>query len=228
MGYFIMTITFSKTNVGNVPAQTVGLVLLLDPTRDDTIDTSPVSTYTDLSRTNNDATQGTGADQPESGSDTINGLNVITFDGSGDGFDLANTISSPYTAFVVEKGQGYLLSGATTRMVPESATGLYMNSPGGITALDATWRTDLTTQITTFKVDAAGAIDVRNNGVSVATGASMTSADISRIGLKWDAGSGLPTWTDVVGEVGILDHIASETETTNIERYLGNKWGVSV
>ena len=220
-----MTITFSKTNVGNVPAQIPGVRLLLDSSRADTIDASSVIEWLDLSSNNNHATQGTGADQPTSGVDTINGLNVITFDGSTDGLSLANTISSPYTVFVVEKGQGYLISGATTRMIPESSSGLYMNSTGGVSAVDTTWRTDLTTQVSTFTVDAAGNLEVRNNGVSVATGDSMTSAAIIRIGLKWDSLTGIPTWTGVIGEVIILDHIASSDEESYIEKYLANKWG---
>lgn len=74
------------------PDQLPGLNLWLDASDTSTITSSSgaVSQWSDKSGNGINLTQGTAANQPTTGSTTLNGLNVISFDGSNDNLRTAN------------------------------------------------------------------------------------------------------------------------------------------
>src|SRR5438105_4905894 len=68
-----------------------------------------VSQVNDGSVTADNLTQATGANQPLTNTDTLNGLNVIKYDGTNDNLTggAGNTIAQPDTIFIAFKSSGF-------------------------------------------------------------------------------------------------------------------------
>ena len=74
------------------------------------VNNDPVATWVDSSGTSNNATQGTGANQPIYKTGILNGLPIARFDGSNDGMVTTNNVftAKPFSFFVVYMGNSNL------------------------------------------------------------------------------------------------------------------------
>jgi hypothetical protein len=232
------------------PRQIGGLRLWLDATDPAANGTQPannsaVSTWVDKSTGGNNVTQGTGANQPTYKTVILNSKPVVRFNGSttllqkASGTDLGDQI----TVFVVGTTNGnsihrgtffdYTDGAATntgTNIVQTDATHLtYRTFDGALK--DATW--------TGFTEPFTGVIygynDGSNNFIYI-NGTQQGTAVCGNI-------SGNPTYYTIgsllngvggwyldgdVAEVLVYNSALSSAKRTLINRYLGNKWGISV
>lgn len=226
------------------PTRIQGLQLWLDAADTNTITSASglVSVWADKSGNGNNVTQGTGANQPTTGSVTQNNLNTIDFDG-GDWLVVpsaifANIPNGPNTLFVVCKQD---VAGVAERVITFNESGStrydlqYGASAGqivfqsrngfgsfvtqtGITATDYNvfkGRRSGTTQAIAFN----GSAETTN-----ALGADEPGCTGGDIGAFNNGASGHLNGT--IAEIVLYNQSLSTAESGNVESYLMNKWGV--
>lgn len=186
-----------------------------------------VSQWNDKSANGYHLTQGTGANQPLTGTDTINGLNVLKFVGATPSY-MTNTawptLVQPYTSCAVVKVnntaaikiavQGNSVSTAVMRFstaeAPEMTAGTLLSGSGVIA----------TSVIVTVANGASSAIFV--DGASNVTGnANTNSLPDLRIGANESAASG---FDGDIAEVIIYPSALGTTDRNTVEAYLKAKW----
>jgi hypothetical protein len=219
-----------------------------------TLTSSAVSQWNDLSGNNRHATQGTANNRPTY-SATVNGRNVITFDGVNDSLisGLASSVITGYATLfcVCRPSPSWTVNGTANFKVPLAARNvdatagwgmsLYYDATASRQTLNYFWRNaggnasygpraDVgVVQVFTIAF-AATSPDRRVCGSSSAYSASLTSGTGGASNRYLTVGED-PTqsryWTDYVAEVLAYSRALTTAEVLSIESYLIAKWGIS-
>lgn len=222
---------------GFSPADIPNLSLWLDASDLSTITQTGgnVSAWADKSGNGYNATQGTGANQPLTQVDTINGKNSITFDGVNDSLSLSAGILS------VTNGD-YTIYFAARK--PVTGNGGYAYGFENV-SLTTAWRYDFSDTVTQVS---AGASPVNNftytsntnphlsilrkeGSVAQAwrdsqTGATFAAANFTALTAVLGASGTSAIWTMVcMGEVIIYNRALTPAEDAQIRAYIQGKWG---
>ena len=225
------------------PADIADLELWLDASDSSSIIqvANAVSQWSDKSGNSNHATQGTGANQPTTGSVTINGLNAIDFDGTTDFMVLAAGIYSfsnaETTSFAVFKTNAspadfhtFSLSGGGNRYsiggsIPDNNyRGWHGIDDGGGTSNVI----PQTTNATIGLIHAVGT-DFNlyiNGGAQVGTTkpVQLFTATGGGIGALFNGNEKL---TGNIAEIVAYSGSKSTSEINQVGNYLADKWGIS-
>jgi hypothetical protein len=221
------------------PAKIAGLQLWLDAADSSTIDIDTgVSEWRDKSPIGSIWVQSTGNEQPATGTATINGRNVLVFDGSNDSLSASAPLSTsmPLSFFIVQR----IVTGTFAGMTYTAGTGDNFNwrqaadTNGTLEILAGGGRIhlggELLAQNTLYAltVPASGNATIHRNGadVSVSSNAALkpTLTGTHYIGRRSDG---------FYGNIQVAEIIAYSTELTTVQRrtvesYLGKKWGITV
>jgi len=197
-----------------------------------------VSGWKDKSKNGNNVAQTTGANQPTTGIETINGVNALKFDGIND-FLLRATftggaLSQPNTIFVVweqlgnASGLGKLIDGGigTNRHVLQvDANEGWQVFAGLVVIIAVAVPQDIPFIRSVFfnTTSSEGYL----NGTLEFTGGDVGPQSLNglTIGARFD-GTGL--FEKKVGEIIIYNRLLSTPERTTVERYLSSKWGIAL
>jgi len=235
-----------------VPNKISGLKLWLDATDISTISQSGgfVSEWGDKSNGNN-AIQSTGVSQPETGSRTINGLNVLDFDGVND-FMVLNSqpVTGPEARSIIIVG--FADNGVNNNFfisLTDDDAG-----DGGVYRISAEMglRTDGASQlflaesvengqaaIITVTNKANSTLELDSDNLQIYRNTVLLTEDIStNPTLDVDTNSGIAaigndfggpssrSLDGVIGEIIVYDKVLTTFERSQVEIYLGNKWGI--
>jgi hypothetical protein len=229
---------------GFLPNTLSGLQLWLDAAASVTITESSgsVSQWDDKSGNNNNVTQGIGSAQPTTNATTLNGKNVLDFDG-GDYFTstasgLLSLSNGNNTSFVVSvqdaTAQDHLIT--VTEANVNRLTVYYTNVAGEMqfqsrnAAANAVTLTGVTT--TNWNI-IVGRRDGTTQALSVNGGTEATNAfgnDEPDCDAFWIATrANIDSWLNgSIAEVIQYNRSLSASERSSVENYLSNKWGVAL
>lgn len=218
----------------------------------DAADTSTLTIDTGVSAWRNKAgtgvasfVQGTGNSQPLSGTATVNGRNVLAFDGvddfmtATDPFMTGATFGTlPFSLWVVQR----IVSATNFGMTYTNGNGfeLRQNTTTGQMQVNS----DASTTVHTFATSSVGATEVvslvfpsgstnnlfwRGGVAQVLTGtaAGKPGAGTATHTIGRRTGAALPANVQIC-EIIAAQSQASDTMRRTVERYLGTKWGVTV
>lgn len=236
------------------PKSISGLVGWWDPSDAATVTTASgaVSQLNDKSGLGRNATQSTANNRP-SYTGTINGKNVMTFDGTNDrlvtGLE-SNTLTGFATFFCVCQVSSGLSDAAANNKTPlygrDSTTansyGINLSTISGNLALNVTWRgggfnaLDGPTVAKGTPQLLAGTLNTTTrfrrvngtaaNGTLAATaGTNAAAGNFLTIG---EDPTQLRYWSDLIGEILVYDRTLTTDEIKTIEAYLGKKYGITV
>jgi hypothetical protein len=218
-----------------VPTDVTGCILWLDASNAGSITEAggAVSQWDDLSGVGNHATQGTGANQPTTGTRTQNGLNVIDFDGSNDSLAcavsasdrtqsvfavvLADSNPPAQRAFVGATGNfGRDIDTRDARLTVERANVGILAQHGGATAAHST-------PYIFSVILSATAAQLGQNATYESDSNSDTMGSVTtQIG----RGAQASAWDGWIAEVLIYDNTISDGDRDTIYTYLSDKWGI--
>ena len=190
-----------------------------------------VDTWADKSGNGYDVTQATAANKPTTGTRTMNGLNVLDFDGSSDYLQGAFgvTLSQPNTIFAVFHNDAaspadYIYDGddGTNRHAFYLSSNKY-NLFAGDNPNGGTIDTDPHISRAVFnRADSSLFID----GSSVCTGSVGTqSMDGITVGAR---NNGANFLDGAIAEIAVFDGALTAQQIADTETYLANKWGISI
>jgi len=238
-----LLIELDKSNF--TPKMLGSLELWLDASDLSTITESSgaVSQWDDKSGNSNNATQGTGTNQPTTGSDTLNNKNTLTFDGSNDYLSISDfssilDIAANFTVFFAFRWNGTVSTSRTLTASTVSTSNRFVatiNTNGHLivgTYNGSSYNTktlavsaDTSTRIFSITHTSADVISAWLNGSEI-TGATETPATSNNSGTTIGARTfGDSNFDDYLAEVIIYSRILSASERTKVENYLSNKWG---
>lgn len=215
-----------------------------------------VSKWSDKSGNGNNATQGTGSLQPTFVVDQINGKPVLNFDV--DALSIAaaasinNTFSGGATVFFVHETES-IGGGAFGRLMEKASGCIYFltNASGGAQTIrliqdfsttDGDWATDdrvIVDNAPTISMLQYNSSSVSNDPTFETNGAdSAFTEDVTPVGTSTDDSAnpliignrvaGDRGYDGNFGEILIYDSILSAAEISLVERYLSNKWGITL
>jgi hypothetical protein len=236
------------------PKSIAGLVGWWDASDSATVTTvgGAVSQLNDKSGLGRNATQGTANNRPAY-TGTINGKNVMTFDGTNDflvtGLE-SSTLTGYATMFCVAQISSTLTAATASNKTPlfgrdsnaQNAYGLVLNNAAGGFGLNVQWR-GLGFNSANPPLTAIGTPLLLAGGVEATKRirrVSGTSADVvaaNTAGTNAASGNYLhigldPTqsryWNDLWAEALVYDRTLTTDEIKKIESYLGNKYGITV
>jgi len=217
------------------PDDIAGLQLWLDASDESTITESSgsVSQWDDKSGNGNHVSQGTAADQPTTGVNTLNGLNVISWNND----VLANTsldLVQPLTTFVVVNGGSagnYVFdsdedNGGTNRLslFKDASTGkfaYFATSSGVVGNLAATSGS----VVQTVEWNGSSSSMWQNGSLDVAGATGAAGTDGFRVGRRHDSSF---FWVGDIAEILVYDSALSTTDREALEVYLAAKWGITL
>jgi hypothetical protein len=185
-----------------------------------------VSQWSDLSGNGYDVAQATSANQPTTGSRTLNGLNVLDFDGSSDYLQGAFgvTLTQPNTIFAVFKrdsaGTMFLYDGidSSNRHAQYFSSGNY-KAFAGTTINGGTVDTDPHISRAVFNGSSSSLFI---DGSSVVAGdAGALSLNGITLGAQYTAANVLD---GAIAELIVVDGTLTADEITLVENYLTEKW----
>jgi len=220
------------------PNKLAGLTLWLDASDIGTIIESGgfVSEWNDKSSNNNAVTQVTGSRQPETGIDTINGVNAITFDGIDDFLQrttfTGGVIIQPNTIFIVWEIP--VLPAATRKIIDGGAGAnrqiIELNSiniwrmwAGGFA--NGTLRAINTPYITSSLFNTTSSEGYINGVLDISGDVSTRDLDGITLGARFN----ITNFLNVkIGEMIIYDRALSTAERLLMETYLSNKWRIAL
>jgi hypothetical protein len=199
-----------------------------------------VSQWNDKSGNNNHALQSSAAAKPTTGTRTLNGRNVIDFDGSGDFMTLTNPITGgAYTIFLVVLVDSFAANPRSIIGTPNTGGPVmrFANSVGnGVMAvvrrgqavlLNGSDINSATTAYSFIITTSNSGNAIYRNGVaggSNATSASYTQ-DIQAIGSESSTAASTPH-DGYIAESAIWTRVFAAGEITQIFDYSASKWGV--
>lgn len=197
-----------------------------------------VSQLSDKSTNNYHATQVTAAKQPTTGTRTINGLNVLDFDGTDDSLAIAHSAlySIPATCYLFTVAQ---LDGSTANAIICASQslnrkwGLDLDTDGTDTltirsgssqrAIGTAGTLDLA--IWAQEADGAGNLKARKSGNLIYDG-TPSAADATSDNLHIGSRVGTGNYFDgIIAEIIRIDSSIDTDTRYRIEGYLANKWG---
>lgn len=220
---------------GFSPKSIAGLQLWLDAADSSTISTGTgVSEWRDKSSTGSKWVQATANNQPATGTQSINGKNVLVFDGTNDALSsLAPLLTSmPMTLFIVHRivakvdfGMTYAATGYNY-IGQSSTTGKVLWSFNGSTFAEGPSDVSGTNVIATCVLPASGSGDAFINGGTRVGGntARPILTGTHYIG-RFQFGNFGNLW---IAEVLSYSAALSTSERQKVEAYLGKKWGIAV
>ena len=209
--------------------------LWLDASDETTITESggAVSQWDDKSGNGYHVAQGTSANQPTTGTRTVNGLNVIDFDGSNDSLVDADgpTFSQPNTIIVVAEfddvsGINNVVDGRINaqRNLLRAGSNNFLMYAGSVLSGGSPVTATPYAMVATFDGVSSS---LRVNGSTVLTGNVGTQDFASiRIGAEFD---GVGQELDgAVGEIIIVNGTLTAQQIADTETYLADKWGITL
>lgn len=228
-----------------------GLILHLDASDSSTIieSSNAVTYWNDKSGNGNNAQQLIGTNQPLTNLNTINSLNVLTFDGSNDyltipalynfsfqeftvalvaqptasgtgaGRDIINKFFSSGSPFV-SWGIEYLNTGKYGIATGSTTDGYDRDDTNSIYGLSPSFFI-AEFKRTSKKLTVDGLVEVN---VSHASTAKEYNTQPLTIG-SWLASLGTNSFAGFIGEILIYSKALNEQETTDLTNYFNNKWG---
>jgi hypothetical protein len=194
-----------------------------------------VSQWDDKSGNNKHATQGTGTYQPTTGSRTIDGLNVLDFDGANNQLDLTSVISlsGEFGFFAVFEndivGEANMYFGETSG---DNKIGFYSSKTflRVLTSDDRTLAFGLGNNPVIVGVtrNSANKVDMAYNA---AISYTRMFSDVAQSGAStWNRiGDGNGTaqgWNGTLGEIIVISGTVSLSDRQKLEGYLAWKWGL--
>lgn len=223
------------------PNSISGLSLWLDAADSSTITVGTgVSQWKDKSTNGSLWTQSTGNNQPATGTQTMNGKNVLVFDGSNDTLSNAAPFTStatPWTMFFVQRivsatnfghtysadgGSGFALrQNATTGQPQVQANASVTTTSYGSSAVGAN-------QVHAILFPASGSTTVFLNGASVSiTGDAVTGPSMNNTHVIGGRSASLygNVW---IAEIIFYNALLSSSQRSTVERAMGRKWGITV
>jgi hypothetical protein len=230
------------TPTGFDPRRIAGLQLWLDAADSSTITTSTgVSEWRDKSATKSVWAQAIGNDQPATGTATMNGRNVLVFDGSNDSLSATTPLSTsmPLTMFVVQRivsirtfGMTYTsgTSGAHFDIRQDSSTGRLevVANATQVAGVGATTDRTGNNDILSVRFPDTGTNSVFLNGTALAAGPGVSARPVLTgthyIGRRSDG-----FYANLrVAEILAYSTLLTDTQRKTVESYLGKKWGITV
>lgn len=228
------------------PADISGLALWLDAADAATITQSSgsVSQWDDKSTELNHATQGTGANQPTTNTRTINGRNVLDFDGANDYMSLPSGLYNINQAdnalfMVIQQdttGDASLLDGKQAsfsnriyglRTDTSGTRYSFMNGNYGNDAL-LTTTYNANTHIYVGRRNALGAngVQIFKDGVIGATlGTGAANSALDQIVISKNLGGSFDFLNGAIAEIIIYRGTKTNNELNQVGNYLASKWG---
>jgi hypothetical protein len=228
------------------PKSIAGLSLWLDAADASTITVSTgVSVWADKSGNGRNAAQAVGGKQPAYSS-TINGKNVVTFQGTDDTMSITNVAdfnATSQTVIVVSrqttaanqslfyKGQSNSANGVIMRYRTGTTFWLYQKNDNTAETLSNNSNTNTNTNVYTAVLQPSNQAGFVNGAAPTngfATNTLTTAYDDT--GAIW-IGSRRDVSEYLVGDACEILHwprALSASERSRVERYLGRKWGVTV
>lgn len=224
---------------------TSGLVLWLDASDTDTITTGATFTWADKSSAGNDVTQTSSSRFPVTNVATINGRNVLDFDGEDDFLIRSGTIiarnNGNFTKFMVlQKDDAHWAAlfcqcssaGDTNHYSASPTTTAFFNDewrPGGGGGTGGAALTNGESYIATFaRQNWSGRI--YQNGSLVSTGAtesySGSSSLNSYIAVRINGSTQRDFFDGKIAELVFYSRLLSDEERQQVESYLNAKWNV--
>jgi hypothetical protein len=229
-------VTLTNNDSAFLPTDLAGLQIWLDASDETTIFDTAGSVYRWEDKSGNDyhATQATGANQPSTGDDVINSLNVLTYPTRGE-YLLANDLTSvfddtnSYTTFVVSynnstSGTHYNYrasnsSGQIRHYTGKSNTSFVMQVGNSTTPTNVATTGDDSTHI--FLANRGAQADFYIDGGasegSTTLGSSFTTSEV-RIGSNADL---------LMAETLIFNRALTVAEMNQVGNYLADKWGLT-
>jgi hypothetical protein len=223
------------------PKSISGLALWLDASDSSsyTIATG-VSEWRDKSGNNRTFSQSTGNNQPATGTQTMNGRNVLVFDGANDTLTNAAPFAStaaPWTIFFVQRivsatnfGHSYSADGG-------SGFAFRQNSTTGQPQIQANAGVTTTTygssavgvnQVHAMLFPASGSITAFLNGASLSiTGDSSTAPTMTNSHIIGGR-SALYFGNVWIAEILFYNALLSASQRSIVQKSLGRKWGITV
>lgn len=229
-----------RVSGGFSPKQIAGLQLWLDAADASTItaDTG-VSEWRDKSTTKSVWVQATGNDQPATGTATMNGKNVLVFDGSNDSLSASEPLntSMPLSFFLVQRivaatsfGMSYTAGTGDNWNIRQNLTSgaLEWNAGGNRVVLDVGSRVGINDILAWRVPDGAGANStLTRNGTAIALSEPTLKPTLTGthyIGRRSDG-----FYANIqVAEIIAYSTLLSDAQRKTVESYLGKKWGISV
>ena len=208
-----------------------------------------VSAWEDKSGNQRDALQTTGANRPSIGVTTLNGRNVISFNGSSSFFKVADFYAAPANVYAVIKtevltGIQHIVRKGFTAGTDSFEYQLRLNADdyqvtlaqSSTVTINLLATDQLTTNPTILGYDWNGSsLFIYENGTSVASAsASITQYNATqelRIGAAHssasDASSPAAVLNGYIAELVIFSGALSTTDRQKLEGYLAHKWGLT-
>lgn len=229
-------------DVSFTPGLISGLKLWLDASDTATITPGATFTWADKSGQGNNATQGTAASQPTSGTRTLNSLNVLDFDGSNDRLVLPSGLyplpQGDNTVFIVCMTDNAAKSAQLPISGMSSTNHRYRISYAGGTTFGVLNGTVETTAAYTINTSPHILAMLRSNasvygtidGTAIASttvnGASnsINSLAIGAFGTSNTSGN----FDGIIAEIVIYDRDLSASEANQVQTYLATKWNITI
>ena len=225
---------------GFTPKKITGLQLWLDAADSSTITTGTgVSEWRDKSATGSKWVQATGNEQPATGTQTLNGKNVLVFDGSNDSLSASAPLSTslPLTFFLVQRivavtsfGMSYTAgSGDNLNIRQNLSSGAFeISVAAGRVILDVSSRAGLNDVYSwTVPSGASSNSTLRRNGVELA----LTNPTFKPVltGTHYIARRADGFYANIwMAEIIAYSTELSLANVKSVESYLGKKWGITV
>jgi hypothetical protein len=223
---------------GFLPSQIAGLELWYDAADLSTITASSgaVSQWNDKSGFGRNLTQGSGALQPTTGIQTINGRNVLDFDA--DRLVSSNTTITHRTVFIVAESKGapttqgalWRHDGGNSTIFRHNGTtenALRFFTRG--TSFDATSVTGLTApHVLAARFSDAVNVIIRRNGTTLTTISTALSQQAATAAVLVGADAGGERFRGNIAEMISYSGSLTDNDLGRVEAYLGAKWGIRV
>jgi hypothetical protein len=221
------------------PKSISGLQLWLDASDLSTVtQATGVSEWRDKSPTGSKWIQETGNNQPATGTQTINGKNVLVFDGSNDWLSAVTPLATamPLSMFIVQR----IVSGTSFGMTYTAATGFNVRQTGASTGtLSILPGASNTGQARTGINDILSLMyPASGNNALYLNGTTLTLDDVSTrptltgthsIGVRRATDGSLAFYANVwIAEIIAYSTALTTTQRVAVQKYLGTKWGITV